>query len=155
MSDQDGYDRYSMILEWEPQGAVYVVTVPELPGCRTHGKTLAEAVRRGLEATEGWIESARGWGEPVPPPRHFVLDPVEDSASTGEDGVDVDPQGGDGPEEFSDATRGDHNFWRHSLLPGEYVTILGDEDDDALPYQEQEVRRMLAKVRRLSRSATG
>ena len=29
--------RYSMSIEWEPVGAVFVVTVPELPGCRTQG----------------------------------------------------------------------------------------------------------------------
>ena len=33
------HDRYSMVIEWEPQGRVFVVTVPELPGCRTHGVT--------------------------------------------------------------------------------------------------------------------
>jgi hypothetical protein len=39
--------RYSMIIEWEPLGEVYVVTVPEFPGCRTHGATYEEAVAQG------------------------------------------------------------------------------------------------------------
>lgn len=154
MSDHDSNGRYSMILEWEPQGAVYVVTVPELPGCRTHGKTLSEAVRRGLEVTEGWIESAREWGEPVPPPKHFVLEPVEESPSDDEDGVDASAEEcEDSDDSLDSATDGEHIFWRHPLLPGEYVTITGDDDDDALPYQEREVQRLLANVRNLAKGA--
>ena len=73
----DDNEHYSMILEWEPQGNVYVVTVPELPGCRTHGATLEEAVRQGREAIEAWIEAKRFWGRPIPAPRYFNLDPVD------------------------------------------------------------------------------
>jgi len=65
--------RYSMIVEWEPVGAVYVVTVPELPGCQTHGRTDEEAIRRGQEVVAGWVETARLDGQPVPPPRFFDL----------------------------------------------------------------------------------
>ena len=41
---EEEYGRYSMVIQWEPQGGVFVVTVPELPGCRTHGATYEEAV---------------------------------------------------------------------------------------------------------------
>lgn len=151
MSDHDDSGRYSMILEWEPKGRVYVVTVPELPGCRSHGKTLAEAVRHGLEATEGWVEAAREWDELVPPPRHFVLDPV-DAAASPDHRVDAGADDWNGPDEpFDSTTEGDHTFWRHPLLPGEYVTITGDDEDDALPYQEQDVRRMIARAAALGR----
>jgi predicted RNase H-like HicB family nuclease len=74
MTSQAEPFRYSMVIEWEPQGRVYVVTVPELPGCRTHGETYEEAVRQGQEAIEGWIEAMRHWGRPIPPPRYFDLD---------------------------------------------------------------------------------
>jgi predicted RNase H-like HicB family nuclease len=76
MSDQIRPIRYSMIIEWEPEGAVYVVTVPELPGCRTHGETYEEAVQQGQDAIEGWIEAMRHWGRPVPGPRFFNLDSI-------------------------------------------------------------------------------
>ncbi len=33
MNAQDDFAHYSMIIEWEPEGGVFVVTVPELPGC--------------------------------------------------------------------------------------------------------------------------
>jgi predicted RNase H-like HicB family nuclease len=37
MNAVDQKFRYSMVIEWKPEGSVLVVTVPELPGCRTHG----------------------------------------------------------------------------------------------------------------------
>ena len=73
----DAYGRYSMILEWEPQGGVYVVTVPEIPGCRTHGETLEEAVRHGREVMEGWVDIMRKDGEPLPAPKYFALKEIE------------------------------------------------------------------------------
>jgi predicted RNase H-like HicB family nuclease len=66
------HTRYSMILEWDPRDSIFVVTVPELPGCRTHGKTYEEAVKQGQEAIEGWTDAARAWGDPVPPPRIYT-----------------------------------------------------------------------------------
>jgi predicted RNase H-like HicB family nuclease len=71
--DQD-YGRYSMIVEWEPQDRIYVVTIPELSGCRTHGATLEEAVRQGRDAYESWVDVSRELGWPIPPPKYFDLD---------------------------------------------------------------------------------
>lgn len=28
---------YSMLIQWDPHDQIYVVSVPELPGCMTHG----------------------------------------------------------------------------------------------------------------------
>ena len=74
---EDDLGHYSMIIEWEPEGGAYVVTVPELPGCRTHGATRAEAIQQAREVIELWIESARADGHPVPPPRHFAEETVD------------------------------------------------------------------------------
>jgi hypothetical protein len=38
------YLHYSMLLEWDPEDEIYVVTAPELPGCLRHGRTLEEAI---------------------------------------------------------------------------------------------------------------
>lgn len=59
---------YSLVIEWDPRGDVYVVTVPELPGCRTHGATYAEAINQVAEAIESWVESALADGAEVPAP---------------------------------------------------------------------------------------
>ncbi|HVC33199.1 MAG TPA: type II toxin-antitoxin system HicB family antitoxin [Chloroflexota bacterium] len=72
MSDQVNLNRYSMVIEWDPDDEVYVVTVPELPGCRTHGKTYEEAVRQGQDAIASWIDAARAWGHSIPEPRVFA-----------------------------------------------------------------------------------
>lgn len=69
MNDQEQYDHYSMVIEWDPEDRIYVVRVPELPGCVTHGKTYEEAVKQGQDAIESWIDAARYWGNPIPAPR--------------------------------------------------------------------------------------
>ena len=43
--------------------------------------------------------------------------------------------------------KGSHTYWTHPLVPGESVTISGNDGDDALPYQVRDVREFLAKVR--------
>ncbi len=71
---EDEYGRYSMIVEWDLHDRIYIVTVPELSGCRTHGDTLEDAVRQGRDAYESWIDTARELGRPIPPPKFIDLD---------------------------------------------------------------------------------
>lgn len=68
---------YAMQLEWDPDDRIFVATVPELPGCRTHGRTRAEAVRNGEEAIAAWLGGAKRFGDSIPAPvvqRHEVED---------------------------------------------------------------------------------
>jgi len=65
----DDVRHYSMLIEWRDEDLAYIVTVPGLPGCKTHGSTYEAAVRRGQDAIETWIDAMRSWGRPVPPPR--------------------------------------------------------------------------------------
>jgi predicted RNase H-like HicB family nuclease len=62
-----------MVIEWEPQDRIFVVTVPELHGCVTHGRTYEEAVCQGRDAIEGWVDAARAHGEELPHPREYSL----------------------------------------------------------------------------------
>lgn len=62
---------YSMVVQWDPRDSIYVVTVPELDGCMTHGSTYEEAVRLGQDAIATWIEGACEDGEPLPPPTYY------------------------------------------------------------------------------------
>ena len=64
---------YSMIIQWDSRDDIYVVSVPELPGCMTHGKTYEEAVKQGQDAIESWIMAAQADNEPIPPPRSFTV----------------------------------------------------------------------------------
>ena len=45
--------------------------------------------------------------------------------------------------------KGDHTAWRHPVLGGRPLTLDGQDGDDAKRYQEQDVRRAVAAVRRL------
>ena len=61
-------EHYSMIIQWDSRGDIYVVRVPELPGCVSHGRTYEEAVKQGQDAIESWIMDAIASNEQVPPP---------------------------------------------------------------------------------------
>ncbi len=63
------YEHYSMIIQWSDEDNAYIVSVPELPGCKTHGKTYEEAVRQGQDAIATWIDGSRDLGLPIPEPR--------------------------------------------------------------------------------------
>lgn len=67
------YPHYSMVIEWSDEDQVYVVTVPELPGCQTHGRTYTEAVGQGQDAIESWIDAARADGDPIPAPHTYAV----------------------------------------------------------------------------------
>ena len=64
---------YSMVIQWDAQARIFVATVPELPGCITHGKTYEEAARQGQDAMRSWIMAAREAGHPLPRPRFIIL----------------------------------------------------------------------------------
>ena len=66
--NQDAH-HYSMTIQWSDEDNLFIVTVPELPGCQTHGTTYQEAVSQGLDAVESWLDAARAWGKPIPQPR--------------------------------------------------------------------------------------
>ena len=63
---------YSMNIKWSDEDQAYIVTVPELPGCKTHGATYQEAVTQGQDAIESWIMVAQESGRPIPPPDKVV-----------------------------------------------------------------------------------
>lgn len=68
--------RYSMVIEWSDEYVAFVVTVPELPRCITHGTTHVEAVQHGADAIATWLRVARAHGDPIPRPRVFALSPA-------------------------------------------------------------------------------
>jgi DNA-binding transcriptional regulator YiaG len=65
--------RYAMVIEWSEEDAVFVVSVPDLPGLHTHGATREEAAVMGDEVIALWIAGARATGRPVPSPRFSAL----------------------------------------------------------------------------------
>jgi predicted RNase H-like HicB family nuclease len=65
-----------MLIQWSDEDQVYVVTLPEFQGCRTHGSTYEEAARHGQEALESLVEAFQAEGRPLPDPE--LLDTSED-----------------------------------------------------------------------------
>ncbi len=63
---------YSLVIEWDPQDNIYVVTVPELTGCATHGHTYDEAIHQAQDAIASWIDAATQVGVPIPAPRVYA-----------------------------------------------------------------------------------
>ena len=57
---------FKVILEWDEDTRMYVVTVPSLPGCVTQGSNRKEALERIQEAIEGHIEALGMIGESIP-----------------------------------------------------------------------------------------
>jgi len=57
--------RFTIVLEQDEDGYI-VVSCPNLPGCHSQGRTREEAVANITEAIQGYIESLRKHGEPVP-----------------------------------------------------------------------------------------
>ena len=46
---------YSMVIQWDDEDKIYIVSVPELSDCKTHGKTYDEAIQNALEVIELWL----------------------------------------------------------------------------------------------------
>jgi predicted RNase H-like HicB family nuclease len=61
--------KYELVVWWSREDGVFVVDVPELPGCMAHGATPGEAVANAGDAIDLWIDTARAELLPVPEPR--------------------------------------------------------------------------------------
>ena len=59
---------YRVVLESEPDGSAWNLSVPALPGCFTCGATVAEALEHVQEAIAVYLESLVAHGEPIPAP---------------------------------------------------------------------------------------
>lgn len=68
MAKKTKHLKYKMDFIWSEEDSAYIVRVPELPGCVTHGETIEEAVEMAKEAIEGYIETLKKMGKPVPVP---------------------------------------------------------------------------------------
>jgi predicted RNase H-like HicB family nuclease len=61
--------KYELVVWWSQEDEVFVVDVPELPGCMAHGATPGEAVNNAGDAIDLWIDTAKAERLPVPEPR--------------------------------------------------------------------------------------
>jgi antitoxin HicB len=59
--------KFRVLLQQDEDG-VFVAEVPSLPGCISQGDTRTAALTNIREAIEGYLDSLRAHGEPIPPP---------------------------------------------------------------------------------------
>jgi predicted RNase H-like HicB family nuclease len=62
---------YSMLIQWSVTDNAYIVTIPELPGCKAQGDTYEEASRHGRECLEQVLKGSEKLGLPLPEPRLY------------------------------------------------------------------------------------
>lgn len=60
--------KYRLEIVWRAKDDCYVVNVPELPGCMTHGDSIEEALKNAYEAVGVYVESLRKRRLPIPTP---------------------------------------------------------------------------------------
>jgi predicted RNase H-like HicB family nuclease len=57
--------KFKILIEKDEDG-VYIVKVPDLPGCVTEGRTKKEALKNAREAIRAYLEALKKHKEPVP-----------------------------------------------------------------------------------------
>jgi len=67
------YPHYSMDIRWSDEDQAFIVSIPELPGCVTHGFTYEEAAKNGREVLELWLDILKEDGDPLPEPRAYAV----------------------------------------------------------------------------------
>ncbi|OOP55917.1 MAG: hypothetical protein AYP45_11560 [Candidatus Brocadia carolinensis] len=65
--------KYEMIIYWDKTDNVYVVDVPELPGCIAHGKSKQEALENAEKAVAVWLNTAKEDGIQIPEPKGRLM----------------------------------------------------------------------------------
>jgi predicted RNase H-like HicB family nuclease len=60
--------QYSMMIQWSEDDQVYVASLPEFGGCKTHGDTHKDAAKNGREVLELLIETYQAEGRSLPTP---------------------------------------------------------------------------------------
>jgi len=68
LEDEPLIRQYRVNTSWSSDDGVYIVEIPELPGCLSDGPTEAEARHDILLIAQEWLDTARLLGRPIPEP---------------------------------------------------------------------------------------
>ena len=61
--------RYRLEIQWSAEDQVFLVSLPELEGIRTHADTMTGAAERGVESAAEYLFGMRALGLSVPAPQ--------------------------------------------------------------------------------------
>ena len=67
--------RYEIIIFWSDEDDAYIAHMPELRGCSAHGDSYEDALREAQVAMSLWIDTAKEFGDPIPPPAGRLVAP--------------------------------------------------------------------------------
>lgn len=62
---------YSIFIQYDSIDKIFVVSIPELPGCMAHGKTKEQALKEIDIAKDLWIETAKEERLQIPKPHLY------------------------------------------------------------------------------------
>ncbi|MGR3320010.1 MAG: type II toxin-antitoxin system HicB family antitoxin [Candidatus Anammoxibacter sp.] len=65
--------QYEMIIYWDKTDKIFIVDVPELPGCMAHGKSKKEAIENAETAVDFWIKTAKEDCVQIPNPKGRLM----------------------------------------------------------------------------------
>jgi len=65
--------KYEIIIYWSNEGNCFIAEVPELSGCKSDGKTYAEALQNVEIIISEWIETANLIGKDIPKPKGKLM----------------------------------------------------------------------------------
>ncbi len=65
--------QYEMIIYWDNTDKIFVVDIPELPGCMAHGKSKKEALENAEKAVEFWLKTAEEDDAQIPDPKGRLM----------------------------------------------------------------------------------
>ena len=65
--------KYELLIYWSAEDQLFLVEVPDLPGCMADGDTPAVAAANAEEVISVWIDTAREAGRPIPEPRRHQV----------------------------------------------------------------------------------
>ena len=66
-------NKYEMIIYWSKEEKVFVVEVPELPGCIADGSTYQDAVSNAEVIIQQWLDVAKELGRNIPEPKGRLM----------------------------------------------------------------------------------
>lgn len=74
--DYEAVKPYAVVIEWDARDGIFLATAPDIPRCRTHGATRAEAAANVEEAIASMLAAFADSGLQLPAPRFTALDEV-------------------------------------------------------------------------------
>lgn len=65
--------KYELIIYWSDADEVFIVEVPELPGCAADGATYQEAAQNAEVIIQEWLQTAQALERPIPQPKGRLM----------------------------------------------------------------------------------